>query len=54
MQMMYGVVARQLKQMAPGDSHPQDYLNFYCLGKREDNSGQPSLDDAVMHFTVCF
>ncbi|KAK3413739.1 hypothetical protein EUGRSUZ_I02300 [Eucalyptus grandis] len=47
MQMMYEVVARQLKQMALGDSHPQDYLNFYCLGKREDNSGQPSLDDAV-------
>ncbi|KAL3723682.1 hypothetical protein ACJRO7_035795 [Eucalyptus globulus] len=47
MQMMYKVVASQLKQMALGDSHPQDYLNFYCLGKREDNSGQPSPDDAV-------
>ncbi|XP_030523736.1 phospholipase D delta-like [Rhodamnia argentea] len=47
MQMMYRVVARELKQMQLKDSHPQDYLNFYCLGKREDNSDQPSPDIAV-------
>ncbi|GAB4847593.1 hypothetical protein Ancab_026655 [Ancistrocladus abbreviatus] len=36
MQMMYNIVARELKSMELVDSHPQDYLNFYCLGKREE------------------
>ncbi|KAI4314709.1 hypothetical protein L6164_027589 [Bauhinia variegata] len=36
MQMMYGVVARQLNSMELSDLHPQDYLNFYCLGNREE------------------
>ncbi|XP_020218200.1 phospholipase D delta [Cajanus cajan] len=35
MQMMYDVVARELKSMQLTDVHPQDYLNFYCLGNRE-------------------
>ncbi|KAL4379743.1 hypothetical protein GQ457_02G013390 [Hibiscus cannabinus] len=35
MQMMYEVIARELKYMQITDSHPRDYLNFYCLGKRE-------------------
>lgn len=35
MQMMYEVVAQELKSMQL-DSHPQDYLNFYCLGNREE------------------
>ncbi|KAI7731070.1 hypothetical protein M8C21_027056, partial [Ambrosia artemisiifolia] len=35
MEMMYGVVAKAIKSMGL-NSHPQDYLNFYCLGKRED------------------
>ncbi|KAL2346207.1 hypothetical protein Fmac_000207 [Flemingia macrophylla] len=35
MQMMYEVIARELKYMQMDDSHPQDYLNFYCLGNRE-------------------
>ncbi|KAF8012708.1 hypothetical protein BT93_I0768 [Corymbia citriodora subsp. variegata] len=47
MQMMYKVVARTLKQMQLTDSHPQDYLNFYCLGNREDISGQPSPANGV-------
>ncbi|XP_056170114.1 phospholipase D delta isoform X2 [Syzygium oleosum] len=47
MQMMYQVVASELKQKELKDSHPQDFLNFYCLGKREDNSGQPSSDNEV-------
>ena len=36
--MMYGIIARELKYMHLEDSHPQDYLNFYCLGngKREE------------------
>lgn len=36
MQMMYDVVARELKSMQLADVHPQDYLNFYCLGNREE------------------
>ncbi|XP_044499628.1 phospholipase D delta-like [Mangifera indica] len=35
MQMMYNVVARALKDMQM-NAHPQDYLNFYCLGNREE------------------
>lgn len=35
MQMMYDVVAKELKSMELKDSHPLDYLNFYCLGNRE-------------------
>ncbi|KAM2667015.1 hypothetical protein EV2_018763 [Malus domestica] len=35
MQAMYGVVAQALKSAQLQDSHPQDYLSFYCLGKRE-------------------
>ncbi|PWA39084.1 C2 domain-containing protein [Artemisia annua] len=35
MQMMYNIVAQAIKSMQL-DAHPQDYLNFYCLGKRED------------------
>lgn len=38
MQMMYDVVARELNAMQLTDLHPQDYLNFYCLGNREDIS----------------
>lgn len=38
MQMMYDVVAQELKSMQIKDAHPQDYLNFYCLGKREEVS----------------
>ncbi|XP_022739895.1 phospholipase D delta isoform X2 [Durio zibethinus] len=32
MLMMYDVVAQELKSNQIKDSHPQDYLNFYCLG----------------------
>lgn len=35
MQMMYEVVAKELKAMKVKNAHPQDYLNFYCLGNRE-------------------
>ncbi|XVF59851.1 hypothetical protein PTKIN_Ptkin07bG0308700 [Pterospermum kingtungense] len=38
MSMMYDIVAQELKSMQIKDSHPQDYLNFYCLGKREEVS----------------
>lgn len=35
MQMMYEVIAKELKSMQLEDLHPLDYLNFYCLGNRE-------------------
>lgn len=36
MQAMYEKIAQELKSMNLVDSHPQDYLNFYCIGKREE------------------
>lgn len=33
--MMYDIIAKELKSSNLEDSHPQDYLNFYCLGNRE-------------------
>nr|GMC59838.1 phospholipase D delta-like [Ipomoea batatas] len=35
MHMMYKVIAQEIKSMQL-DEHPSDYLNFYCLGNRED------------------
>ena len=35
MQMMYDIVGSELKSSEQPYLHPQDYLNFYCLGKRE-------------------
>lgn len=42
MQAMYDVVARELKALQLKGVHPQDYLNFYCLGNREKLSEEPS------------
>ncbi|KAG6704722.1 hypothetical protein I3842_07G146600 [Carya illinoinensis] len=36
MQMMYEIIARELKSMHLESVHPQSYLNFYCLGNREE------------------
>ncbi|KAF7069192.1 hypothetical protein CFC21_074856 [Triticum aestivum] len=35
MSMMYKIIADALESQGLVDSHPQDYLNFYCLGRRE-------------------
>ncbi|KAI9103642.1 hypothetical protein K1719_023265 [Acacia pycnantha] len=44
MSMMYRIVADALKQAGLTDRcHPQDYLNFYCLGKREPQISQSPL-----------
>ncbi|CAL4920042.1 unnamed protein product [Urochloa decumbens] len=42
MSMMYKIVADTLKNQGLVDAHPQDYLNFYCLGKRERADGDVS------------
>ncbi|KAH9623097.1 hypothetical protein KSS87_002528 [Heliosperma pusillum] len=36
MQSMYDVIAHELTSMQLTDLNPQDYLNFYCLGNREE------------------
>ncbi|KAL5175523.1 Phospholipase D delta [Glycine soja] len=39
MSMMYKIIADALEKAGLSDKyHPQDYLNFYCLGKREPQS----------------
>lgn len=36
MQMMYEIIAREIRAMNLENVNPQDYLNFYCLGNREE------------------
>ncbi|CAA7024374.1 unnamed protein product [Microthlaspi erraticum] len=36
MQMMYEIISREIKYMNLENVYPQDYLNFYCLGNREE------------------
>lgn len=43
--MMYEIIGQELRSMDLEDAHPQDYLNFYCLGNREElpkDSSQPA------------
>ena len=40
--MMYKIVADALQSQGLLDAHPQDYLNFYCLGRRELAGGDIS------------
>ncbi|PVH65523.1 hypothetical protein PAHAL_1G015100 [Panicum hallii] len=35
MEMMYGVIAGEIERAGLRGAHPQQYLNFYCLGNRE-------------------
>uniref|UniRef100_A0A5B6Z9E0 Phospholipase D n=1 Tax=Davidia involucrata TaxID=16924 RepID=A0A5B6Z9E0_DAVIN len=56
MAMMYKIVAQALEKAGLSEvHHPQDYLNFYCLGKREASSlestaqtNQPSENRALV------
>lgn len=36
MQMMYEIIAKEIKAANLENVHPTDYLNFYCLGNREE------------------
>lgn len=47
MQMMYEIIAKELKSMNMENVHPQDYLNFYCLGNREEPPKESSTDEAA-------
>nr|XP_043617437.1 phospholipase D delta-like [Erigeron canadensis] len=43
-EMMYEIIAREIKNSKLKNAHPLDYLNFYCLGNRErckDESKKP-------------
>ncbi|OEL26340.1 Phospholipase D delta [Dichanthelium oligosanthes] len=42
MEMMYKIIAEELKAMDIKDIYPQDYLNFFCLGNREEPSSNSS------------
>lgn len=43
MSMMYKIIADALKKAGLSSKyHPQDYLNFYCLGRREPLSSGAS------------
>ncbi|XP_047059012.1 phospholipase D alpha 1-like isoform X1 [Lolium rigidum] len=46
MEMMYRVIAQELKAMNIENAKLQDYLNFYCLGNRGEPStnGSPDSD----------
>ncbi|PKA55651.1 Phospholipase D delta [Apostasia shenzhenica] len=46
MEMMYNVIAQQLRDMRL-EAHPQDYLNFFCLGNREElpKNGEQLIDE---------
>ncbi|KAK6115139.1 hypothetical protein DH2020_007408 [Rehmannia glutinosa] len=40
MQMMYEIIAQEIKSARLKNAHPTDYLNFYCLGNREEPGGE--------------
>jgi phospholipase D1/2 len=42
MSMMYKIVADALRKEGLHERHPQEYLNFYCLGKREVSNEVPT------------
>jgi hypothetical protein len=63
MEMMYGIIAGELKAMNIEDAHPQDYLNFFCLGNREEPVSNGSLESdkstdksaaVILHFFLSF
>ncbi|KAJ6336369.1 hypothetical protein OIU78_012882 [Salix suchowensis] len=54
MQMMYEVISNELKSMNLENSHPQDYLNFYCLGNREEVPGSNSSGDQTVSMSQKF
>jgi len=49
MEMMYRIIADELKAMDNKDMHPEDYLNFFCLGNREEppSNGSPDSEKST-------
>ena len=56
MQMMYELIAKEIKSANLENAHPTDYLNFYCLGNREEyqkkSSNGSSHSTASSHHNV--
>lgn len=46
-QMMYNIIAKELKSSQLENSHPTDYLNFYCLGNREERCSESKVATKV-------
>ncbi|WMV27783.1 hypothetical protein MTR67_021168 [Solanum verrucosum] len=46
MKMMYAIIAQELKSSQLIDVHLSDYLNFYCLGNREELRGESKFNYA--------
>ncbi|PIN01376.1 Phospholipase D1 [Handroanthus impetiginosus] len=40
MEMMYTIIAQEIKSVQLENAHPTDFLNFYCLGNREELRGE--------------
>lgn len=53
MQTMFGIVGLELEKMRLTGVHPRDYLNFYCLGKREENTKVTSDGSSTTGNKVC-
>ncbi|XP_006650874.2 phospholipase D delta-like [Oryza brachyantha] len=49
MSSMYKIIADALQMQGLLEAHPQDYLNFYCLGKRELAAG----GDTMSPTSIC-
>ncbi|ONM61199.1 phospholipase D11 [Zea mays] len=49
MEMMYKIIADELKATDNKDMHPEDYLNFFCLGNREEppSNGSPESEKST-------
>ena len=56
MEMMYRVLAQELKAMNIKNANLQDYLNFYCLGNREEPStnDSPESDKSTSAAVMCY
>lgn len=47
MEMMYKIIADELKAMDIKDMHPRDYLTFFCLGNREPSNADPDSEKST-------
>jgi hypothetical protein len=58
MEMMYTIIADEFKSMDNKDMRPEDYLNFFCLGNREEppSNGSPKSEKSTdkSAAVVCF
>nr|CAB3452556.1 unnamed protein product [Digitaria exilis] len=54
MSMMYKIVADALRKEGLHERHPQEYLNFYCLGKREVLSDVSTMNNCNDNSTLVY